>query len=211
MHTQEEIENFKARAKRVEEWLEESGDFLKVFTRQFSINQSKVNEGMANIPSLESFMKVSIIHFHDCLRSRIAYSLWVEESMDYIGEVPNIYIMPFDEVKSTLTKLEKAKEQFDLFCDEIRHYVPNNAKDLQEQVRKIIHKKGYLLDSDFEGDYHNWIGVYARPKDKPTYLDPDSLEECVKQQKYAINGFKQDFAKWFEFTIEKGVVIDSRK
>ncbi|NSP76992.1 hypothetical protein HRE95_12080, partial [Enterococcus faecalis] len=48
--------------------------------------------------------------------------------------------------------------------------------------------------------------VYARPKDKPTYLDPANAEEVVLQEKYSVNGFKQDFSEWFEFEIKDNVV-----
>lgn len=79
-------------------------------------------------------------------------------------------------------------------------------KELETQVREILRKQGYLVDSYFEGDYKTWIGVYARPEDKPTYLDPVTSEDAYLQNKYRIDGFKQDFAEWFEWSIEDGVV-----
>ena len=67
-----------------------------------------------------------------------------------------------------------------------------------------LEKKGYIVDSPFEGDFERWIGVYARPKDKPTYLDPTDGEEAGLQELYSVDGFKQDFAKWFEFEVVEG-------
>ncbi|MGM0207211.1 hypothetical protein IGI96_001722 [Enterococcus sp. DIV0421] len=83
---------------------------------------------------------------------------------------------------------------------------PDVRKELEAQVREILRKQGYLVDSYFEGDYKTWIGVYARPEDKPTYLDPATSEAAFLQNKYRIDGFKQDFAEWFEWPIEDGVV-----
>lgn len=79
-------------------------------------------------------------------------------------------------------------------------------KEIQTQVREILRKQGYLVDSYFEGDYKTWIGVYACPEDKPTYLDPATSEDVYLQNKYRIDGFKQDFAEWFEWSIEDGIV-----
>ncbi|MEX1447942.1 Phi-29-like late activator, partial [Enterococcus sp. C76] len=68
-------------------------------------------------------------------------------------------------------------------------------------------KKGYVIDGYFEGDYDTWIGVYARPEDKPTYLDPIDFEGALLQEKYSVDGFKQDFAKWFEWQIKNGRLV----
>ena len=67
-------------------------------------------------------------------------------------------------------------------------------------------EKGYLVDSYFEGDYETWVGVYARPENKPTYLDPTTSEDAYLQNRYRVDGFKQDFAEWFEWEIENGEV-----
>ena len=77
---------------------------------------------------------------------------------------------------------------------------------IKNQVREILRKKGYLVDSYFEGDYETWLGVYARPENKPTYLDPTTSEDAYLQNRYRVDGFKQDFAEWFEWEIENGEV-----
>ncbi|OJG49244.1 Uncharacterised protein [Enterococcus gallinarum] len=77
---------------------------------------------------------------------------------------------------------------------------------IKNQVREILRKKSYLVDSYFEGDYETWVGVYARPENKPTYLDPTTSEDGYLQNRYRVDGFKQDFAEWFEWEIENGEV-----
>ena len=73
---------------------------------------------------------------------------------------------------------------------------------LKAQVREELKEQGFVIDGSFEGDFKTWIGVYARPQDKPTYLDPTNGKEAEEQEKYSINGFKQDFSEWFEWKIE---------
>ena len=75
-------------------------------------------------------------------------------------------------------------------------------KYLKAQVREELKEQGFIIDSSFEGDFKTWIGVYARPKDKPTYLDPQNDKEAEEQEQYSINGFKQDFSEWFEWEIK---------
>lgn len=41
----------------------------------------------------------------------------------------------------------------------------------------LLEKKGYIVDSLFEGDFERWIGVYVRFKDKLIYLDLIDGEE----------------------------------
>ena len=77
---------------------------------------------------------------------------------------------------------------------------------IKARVREELTKKGFLIDSDFEyGD--DWVGVYARPQDKPTALDPYDDEEEKEQEKYAINGVNQDFAEWFEWDIKNNDLV----
>ncbi|KAA9178921.1 hypothetical protein F6X86_06695 [Enterococcus durans] len=91
---------------------------------------------------------------------------------------------------------------FQDFIERFKDYIPEKSTELQRKVREILAIKGYIADSCFEGDYETWIGVYARPKDKPTYLDPRDDEEAALQEKYSVNGFKQDFSEWFEWEIK---------
>lgn len=79
---------------------------------------------------------------------------------------------------------------------------------IKAQVREELTKKGFLIDSSFEyGDNNEWVGVYARPQDKPTALDPYDEEEEKEQEKYAINGMKQDFSEWFEWDIKNNNLV----
>ena len=51
--------------------------------------------------------------------------------------------------------------------------------------------------------------MYARPSDKPTYLDAITEKEAELQNKYRDeNGFKRDFAEWFEWRIENGQLFE---
>ena len=59
----------------------------------------------------------------------------------------------------------------------------------------MLEKKGYIVDSPFEGDFERWIGVYARPKDKPTYLDPMDGEEVGLQEVYSVDGFEGEIVE----------------
>jgi hypothetical protein len=108
----------------------------------------------------------------------------------------------------------KEKKEFLLVKMKLTHLIeeyegfrPANLEEIKNQVREILKKKKYIVDGYFEGDYDTWVGIYARPEDKPTYLDPSDEEEVALQNKYARNGFKQDFAEWFEWKIENGQVV----
>ncbi|WP_241546155.1 hypothetical protein [Enterococcus villorum] len=96
---------------------------------------------------------------------------------------------------------------FQEFIERFKDYIPEKSTELQRQIRELLAIKGYIIDSPFEGDYVTWIGVYARPKDKPSYLDPRDAEEAALQEKYSLNGFKQDFSEWFEWKIKDDEII----
>ncbi|MEQ7179694.1 hypothetical protein ABQE01_11820 [Enterococcus thailandicus] len=81
-------------------------------------------------------------------------------------------------------------------------YGTQEQQYLKAQVREELKEQGFIIDSSFEGDFKTWIGVYARPKDKPTYLDPQNDKEAEEQEQYSINGFKQDFSEWFEWEVK---------
>ncbi|MCC4124097.1 Phi-29-like late activator [Enterococcus faecalis] len=101
---------------------------------------------------------------------------------------------------------DKELSEFSSFKEKYKYFEPKNSEELKQQARVLLEKKGYIVDSPFEGDFERWIGVYARPKDKPTYLDPTDGEEVGLQEVYSVNGFKQDFAEWFEGEIVEGKV-----
>ncbi|EMJ5457070.1 hypothetical protein OP594_002673 [Enterococcus faecalis] len=79
-----------------------------------------------------------------------------------------------------------------------------SVEQLKEQARNDLHQRGLVVEGIFEGDFETYIGCYARPLDKPTALDPMNEKEAQEQAKYAVNGFPQDFAEWFEWDIVNG-------
>ncbi|EGO7549490.1 Phi-29-like late activator [Enterococcus faecalis] len=101
---------------------------------------------------------------------------------------------------------DKELSEFSSFKEKYKYFEPKNSEELKQQARVLLEKKGYIVDSPFESDFERWIGVYARPKDKPTYLDPTDGEEVGLQEVYSVDGFKQDFAEWFEGEIVEGKV-----
>ncbi|MFG5465797.1 Phi-29-like late activator [Enterococcus faecalis] len=101
---------------------------------------------------------------------------------------------------------DKELSEFSSFKEKYKYFEPKNSEELKQQARVLLEKKGYIVDSLFEGDFERWIGVYARPKDKPTYLDTTDGEEVGLQEVYSVDGFKQDFAEWFEGEIVEGKV-----
>ena len=99
-------------------------------------------------------------------------------------------------------KMEKTKKlQLEDFTEN-EFFGTQEQQYLKAQVREELKEQGFIIDSSFEGDFKTWIGVYARPKDKPTYLDPQNDKEVEEQEQYSINGFKQDFSEWFEWEIK---------
>jgi hypothetical protein len=104
-------------------------------------------------------------------------------------------------------KFKVVVEDFQIFLEQYKYYTPANSEGLKQKVISRLNKMGYLVDSPFEGDYATWIGVYARPKDKPSYLDPRNAEEAALQERYSLNGFKQDFSEWFEWKIKDDEII----
>lgn len=104
-------------------------------------------------------------------------------------------------------KFHMAVEDFKNFVEQYKYYTPSNSEGLKRKVISILNKEGYIVDGYFEGDYATWIGVYARPKDKPTYLDSRDVEEAALQEKYSVNGFKQDFSEWFEWEIKNNEIV----
>ena len=71
-------------------------------------------------------------------------------------------------------KMDKTKKlQLEDFTEN-GFYGTQEQQYLKAQVREELKEQGFIIDSSFEGDFKTWIGVYARPKDKPTYLDPQN-------------------------------------
>lgn len=82
-----------------------------------------------------------------------------------------------------------------------------NDENLKEQVRTILARENYVPET-FEGDFETYIGVYARPKDKPTSLDSSNEKEAREQDTYRINGMVQDFTEWFEWEIIHDKIVE---
>lgn len=112
----------------------------------------------------------------------------------------------WEEFFSVKKLYDKELSEFINFKEKYKYFEPKNSEELKKQARVLLEKKGYIVDSPFEGDFERWIGVYARPKDKPTYLDPTDGEEAGLQELYSVDGFKQDFAEWFEFEVVEGIL-----
>lgn len=123
-------------------------------------------------------------------KSRSLFFYWEEKQSDFVTEY-RMFLLVKDDMKSW------------------EDVVGNSKEVLKEEVRKLLRKKGYVIDSFFEGDFVTWIGVYARPADKPTYLDPMTEKDAELQEKYRDeNGFKRDFGEWFEWEIKKGHLVE---
>lgn len=114
----------------------------------------------------------------------------------------------WDEYFSTVKLFTRAVSVFRVVHKEYKHYQPKNKGELEAKARKLLLAKNFVPDSYFEGDYATWLGVYARPKDKPTYLDANNHEEHLLQEKYSQNGFKRDFSEWFEWKIVNDELIE---
>jgi hypothetical protein len=146
--------------------------------------------------------------------------LWRE--IEYLLRLLSMYERTYQTYESKMNKLEKrsweeffdVKKLFDkevselkVFEEGYKYFEPKNSEKLKKQARQLLKEKGYIVDSSFEGDYVSWIGVYARPEDKPTYLDPVDGEEVALQERHSIDGLKQDFAEWFEWSVVNGQLV----
>lgn len=84
----------------------------------------------------------------------------------------------------------------------------DNIEIVKEKIGNYLKRKGFLIDSPFEGDFIKWVGVYARPMNRPTYLDANDSEEAEDQERFSVGGSKQDFAEWFEWVIVGTDIVD---
>lgn len=163
------------------------------------------NEGKLTIPYLKKRTAIGT--------SEIGIRQYEMKRSDYLYPEYEKFMKPVDKLCWSdyflaIKKFNLTVAEFTDFLDRYKNFVPNNASELQRKVRDILTKKGFIIDGYFEGDYVTWIGVYARPKDKPTYLDPSNAEEARLQEKYSVGGFKQDFSEWFEWEIIDGKLTD---
>ncbi|MUO53990.1 Phi-29-like late activator [Enterococcus faecalis] len=158
-------------------------------------------QGELTIPYLKiTFEKISESN-EELLKeiSRYEYTYVVDEAEMAVKEKAI-----WEEFFSIKKLYDKELSEFASFKEKYKYFEPKNSEELKKQARVLLEKKGYIVDSPFEGDFERWIGVYARPKDKPTYLDPTDGEEAGLQELYSVDGFKQDFAEWFEFEVVEG-------
>lgn len=177
-------------------------DLLKVMDQIKELERS----GELTIPYLRHIIKKSFLDVE-------AYNRNIKQknNMYFVCEAEMQRENPviWDEYFRVQKTFNKVIADFISFTEQYKYFIPNNSKELENQVKKILDKNGYIVDSYFEGDYETWIGVYARPKDKSTYLDPANAEEFTLQEKYSLNGFKQDFSEWFEWEIKNNEVIST--
>ncbi|AUB53360.1 Phi-29-like late activator [Enterococcus mundtii] len=177
-------------------------DLLKLMDQLKELERA----GELTIPYLKGTIKKSLSIIEACNREiRQKNNMYSVCEKEMQRENPVIW----DEYFRVQKTFNNVVADFISFTEQYKYFVPNNSKELENQVQKILDKKGYIVDSYFEGDYDTWIGVYARPKDKPTYLDPANAEEATLQEKYSLNGFKQDFSEWFEWEIKNNEVVST--
>lgn len=160
-------------------------------------------QGELIIPYLKTVFEKLLESNEELLKeiSRYEYTYVVHEAEMAVKEKAI-----WEEFFSVKKIYDKELSEFSSFKEKYKYFEPKNSEELKQQARVLLEKKGYIVDSPFEGDFERWIGVYARPKDKPTYLDPTDGEEVGLQEVYSVDGFKQDFAEWFEGEIVEGKV-----
>ena len=177
-----------------------------------------IRKSEEQLQSLESERKLTIPYLKATIRrlfesidevnkdiTRYSYTYVVHESAMIKKEK-----LIWDDFFNVKKLYDKEVSEFREFVERYKYFEPSNSDELKKQARMLLEKKGLVVDSPFEGDFEKWIGVYARPKDKPTYLDPVDGEEVALQELYSIDGFKQDFAEWFEFELVDGRVVDMK-
>ncbi|EGO2613323.1 Phi-29-like late activator [Enterococcus faecalis] len=160
-------------------------------------------QGELIIPYLKTVFEKLLESNEELLKeiSRYSYTYVAYEELMTVKEK-----VIWEEFFSVKKIYDKELSEFSSFKEKYKYFEPKNSEELKQQARVLLEKKGYIVDSPFEGDFERWIGVYARPKDKPTYLDPTDGEEVGLQEVYCVDGFKQDFAEWFEGEIVEGKV-----
>lgn len=202
MTSREFIENhlIKMIVKETEKLTKAINDIIKIKKIIEGLDESK----KLTIPVLTSKVNDSEgeIHFRETAYRRID-SLYEIHRRNLTNKEWALWNEYFEKKKEFVIQVAKFQE----FASKYRFFLPNNAQDIQERVRKTLAKKGYLVDGYFEGNYETWIGVYARPKDKPTYLDPNDGEAADLQNQYRVDGFKQDFSEWFEWEIKNNELV----
>jgi hypothetical protein len=161
-------------------------------------------DGELTIPFLNNTFKKLWLGIGNLLRWR---SIYERTYRIYESKMNKFEKRSWEEFFDVKKLFDKEVSELKVFEEEYKYFEPKNSEKLKKQVRQLLKEKGYIVDSSFEGDYVFWIGVYARPEDKPTYLDPVNGEEVALQEKHSIDGLKQDFAEWFEWSIVNGQLV----
>lgn len=168
---------------------------------------SKEENGTLTIPYLKNSFEKCLENREDLMRRGNS----LESRLSYLSDRPNDlnrHSAITDEFLEVFNRYRICLNLVDEFQEKYSHFIPTNAKLIQQQVKERLLKNGYVVDSNFEGDYATWVGVYARPEDKPTYLDASTAEEAALQNKYRVDGFKRDFCEWFEWEINEGKISE---
>ena len=160
-------------------------------------------QGELTIPFLKTAFERLLEYNEELLKEILRYSYTYAAYKEVMTVKEKAVWEEFFSVKKLY---DKELSEFINFKEKYKYFEPKNSEELKKQARVLLEKKGYIVDSPFEGDFERWIGVYARPKDKPTYLDPTDGEEVGLQEVYSVDGFKQDFAEWFEFEVVEGIL-----
>ncbi|MDY5174587.1 Phi-29-like late activator [Enterococcus faecium] len=203
--------------------MEVSREFILRITRQCGFVSEKLekttatlNRIMKQIEELDKEGNLTIPYLKKRTAtgaSEISDRQYEVKRSDYLYPIYENFMEPIDKLCwsdyfLSIKKFNLTVADFNDFIDRYKYFVPKNREQIENLVRNELRKKGFIVDSYFEGDYDTWIGVYARPKDKPTYLDPATAEEARLQDKYRVDGFKQDFSEWFEWKIKNGEIIN---
>lgn len=179
----------------------------KVFKRAMQEITSKEEDGTLTIPFLKKSFEKCFENREDFMKRGSSLKnrlLCLSNCSNGFGRHSGV----IDEFLAVFNRYRICQHLVDESQEKYRYFVPVNAKLIQQQVRDRLLKDGYIVDSEFEGDYATWVGVYARPKDKPTYLDASTAEEAALQNKYRVDGFKRDFSEWFEWEINEGKISE---
>ncbi|AOM34916.1 hypothetical protein AAFB63_002276 [Enterococcus faecalis] len=189
--------------KEAENRTNEISDFIEEWDRRTNKALEMDKEGTLTIPHLNELFEF--------VSSKLEKYKRVENRREqcysrYRDQLTEEQFAVWERFRFALNSVHICRKNFNSFVERFSDYKPSNVDSIRNQVREILKKKGYIVDSYFESDYVTWVGVYARPENKPTYLDPATSEDAYLQNKYRVDDFKQDFAEWFEWEIANDIV-----
>ncbi|PQG48404.1 hypothetical protein CUS80_00255 [Enterococcus faecium] len=189
------------------------------FANELEKEKTRIHEAVTSIKVMDEDGTLSIPYLKETIRKRseridvlsdtakryeITCQVYWEQGLFESNQKPKIEHFTY-----VLENYRKVVVSFFEFVRSYENYRPKNAEDIRKQVLSILSKKKFVLDGSFEGDFSTWVGVYARPADKPPYLDPVNAEEAELQNMYRDeDGFARDFSEWFEWEIINGTVVE---